>query len=79
MARLVENYQKFTQNNKSLILDILQDLQDRISSISAMISSSNSEDIYNFFAHAKNYRDQLPAKQQGALTTVYDLYVDNSG
>ena len=71
-----EMWKDITLNNKTFILDILQDLQDQISSISSMISSSNSEDIYNFFAHAKDYRDQLPTKQQGALTTAYDLDVD---
>ena len=41
-------WKDITLNNKTFILEILQDLQEQISSISAMISSSSSEDIYNF-------------------------------
>ncbi|MDN3225078.1 ACT domain-containing protein, partial [Pseudomonas nunensis] len=34
------------------------------------------DELYDFFNDAKVYRDQLPLKQQGALSVEYDLYVD---
>jgi len=71
-----EMWKDITLNNKTFILDILEDLQNQISAVMTMISSSKSEDIYQFFANAKDYRDQLPAKQRGALSTAYDLFVD---
>ncbi|MGZ2416106.1 prephenate dehydrogenase [Staphylococcus caledonicus] len=63
-------------SNKENILQGLEMIQRQIKDISNHIKNNDSKKIYDFFDNAKKYRDQLPAKQQGALNTEYALYID---
>lgn len=69
-------WKDITLNNQTHILSLLNELKNQITAFEKMINSNNDENIYEFFAKAKNYRDRLPAKQRGALSLAYDLYVD---
>ncbi|TBW68077.1 prephenate dehydrogenase, partial [Staphylococcus epidermidis] len=69
-------WKDITLNNQTHILSLLNELKNQITAFEKMINSNNDENIYEFFAKAKNYRDRLPAKQRGALSVAYDLYVD---
>ena len=69
-------WKDITLNSQTHILSLLNELKNQITAFEKMINSNNDENIYEFFAKAKNYRDRLPAKQRGALSVAYDLYVD---
>ncbi|MBU5271023.1 prephenate dehydrogenase [Staphylococcus caprae] len=69
-------WKDITLNNQNHILSLLHELKSQITSFENMIISKNAENIYDFFAEAKQYRDELPVKQRGALSIAYDLYVD---
>ncbi|UDI78331.1 prephenate dehydrogenase [Staphylococcus taiwanensis] len=69
-------WKDITLSNKDNILQLLDMLQQQIATISTKIEKNESNDIYSFFKNAKSFRDQLPVKQQGALSIAYDLYVD---
>lgn len=69
-------WRDITFSNQENILHLLDMLQQQIDSISTHIRSNHTDEIHDFFSSAKKFRDQLPVKQQGALSITYDLYVD---
>ncbi|WP_210134987.1 prephenate dehydrogenase [Staphylococcus sp. GDX8P80P] len=69
-------WRDITFSNQENILHLLDMLQQQIDSISTHIRSNHIDEIHDFFSSAKKFRDQLPVKQQGALSIAYDLYVD---
>ena len=69
-------WRDITFSNQENILHLLDMLQQQINSISTHIRSNHTDEIHDFFSSAKKFRDQLPVKQQGALSIAYDLYVD---
>ena len=38
--------------------------------------SNDPEEIYDYFAEAKKFRDDLPITSQGALYMTFDLHID---
>ncbi|AMG60758.1 prephenate dehydrogenase [Staphylococcus lugdunensis] len=71
-----EMWRDITISNKTAILNLIQDMQQQLVALSSLIQNDKIEEIQAFFANAKTYRDALPLKQQGALNTAYDLFVD---
>lgn len=69
-------WRDITFSNQENILHLLDMLQQQINSISTHIRSNHTDEIHDFFSSVKKFRDQLPVKQQGALSIAYDLYVD---
>lgn len=63
-------------SNHSLLVSQLKDWIKRMQEVSEMIESRDAERIESFFAHAKQVRDELPEKNQGAIPSFFDLYVD---
>ena len=59
-----EMWKDITLNNKTFILDILEDLQNQISSVMTMISSSKSEDIYQFLLMLKTTEINYPLNNE---------------
>jgi prephenate dehydrogenase len=41
-----------------------------------MLEDEDDTKIYQYFEEAKNFRDELPQHQSGAIPAFYDLYVD---
>ena len=64
-----------TLENKTFITEILTEWQNFISKVIADIET-HPDHIYTFFQDAKTYRDALPSKSKGAVSSPYDLYVD---
>lgn len=69
-------WRDITFSNQENILHLLEMLQQQLDSISSHIRLNDTDEVHNFFSGAKKFRDQLPVKQQGALSIAYDLYVD---
>jgi len=41
-----------------------------------LVEEKKAESIFAYFEQAKQFRDQLPVRQKGAIPSFYDLYVD---
>lgn len=63
-------------HNKSVLLQLLQQWQSEMATVSEMIARENEAEIFRYFERAKLFRDELPTKEKGAIPSFYDLYVD---
>lgn len=71
-----EMWRDIMHENKSYILEGIREWQKQLATLEAQIESEDSDSIYEFFENARNYRNQLPAKTPGAVSSSYELYVD---
>ncbi|QHE52352.1 prephenate dehydrogenase [Pontibacillus sp. HMF3514] len=69
-------WRDITLHNREILIQIMDEWINEMSSIKALIEESSKEKIYTFFDDAKRYRDGLPEKKKGALPAFYDLYID---
>ncbi|WP_445492288.1 prephenate dehydrogenase [Niallia sp. 03133] len=63
-------------HNKEVLLKLLNDWQKEMDKVISFIKKENASELFNYFQHAKNVRDELPQNQKGAIPAFYDLYVD---
>lgn len=61
--------------NRTILLNLLNDWQKQMDDVKRYLIEENQSAIYDFFDQAKHSRDNLPAKDQGAIPAFYDLYV----
>ncbi|MGV3042212.1 prephenate dehydrogenase [Staphylococcus rostri] len=71
-----EMWRDISLENKHHILTIMKQFQSQLTDVIETLESENKSALYDFFADNKAYRDALPIRGQGALTSTYDLYVD---
>lgn len=71
-----EMWRDILLKNKQVLLKLIGSWQNEMEHIKALIDAEDREGIYRFFVDAKEYRDGLPVKGQGAIPSFYDLYVD---
>ena len=69
-----------TIQNRTELIEQLDGWQQKMKEIRKMLNDNDEEEIYNFFAEAKDYRDNLPSTfdgaVQGALYMSFDLHID---
>ncbi|MFA8438010.1 prephenate dehydrogenase [Pueribacillus sp. YX66] len=63
-------------HNKDILLALLDKWELEMQNVREMLEAADSEEIYNYFLHAKQYRDKLPERSKGAIPSFYDLFVD---
>jgi prephenate dehydrogenase len=63
-------------HNKEVLLHLLNEWQQEMAEVASMIKGEDSERIYHFFSQAKQFRDELPQKEKGAIPSFYDLFVE---
>ncbi|SDN01493.1 prephenate dehydrogenase [Psychrobacillus sp. OK028] len=63
------------QNRKELSAQ-LQTWTDEMTKLQNLLSYADSSEIEDYFSTAKRIRDDLPINTQGAMFSVFDLYVD---
>lgn len=63
-------------HNKDVMLQLLNEWQQEMEEVTSMIQDGDSEKIYHFFSQAKQFRDELPQKEKGAIPSFYDLFVE---
>ncbi|MBS4191030.1 prephenate dehydrogenase [Bacillus sp. FJAT-49705] len=71
-----EMWRDILLHNKDVLLSLLDDWQEEMKKVAEMIAAENSEEIFNYFFYAKQFRDELPQKERGAIPSFYDLFVD---
>ena len=71
-----EMWRDILLHNKDELLLLMEDWIVQMEEVKQYIASGDSENIYEFFSTAKEFRDELPIRAQGAIPAFYDLYVD---
>ncbi|MDA7025634.1 prephenate dehydrogenase [Bacillus sp. CLL-7-23] len=63
-------------HNKDEILERFEEWKCEIGRIQSIVEEEDADGLFAFFQQAKEYRDDLPLRQKGAIPSFYDLYVD---
>lgn len=63
-------------HNRDNLIDLLEKWQEEMNWVRDLLQRGNAEEIHDYFQQAKQFRDDLPAKEKGAIPAFYDLYVD---
>lgn len=71
-----EMWRDILLHNRDVLLDLMNDWIKEMLEVRNYLEENDSETIYSFFSRAKDFRDELPVKSQGAIPAFYDLYVD---
>lgn len=71
-----EMWRDILLHNKDVLLGLLEEWQEEMRKVANMLQSNNSEGIFDYFLRAKQFRDELPQKEKGAIPAFYDLFVD---
>ncbi|MFD3445570.1 prephenate dehydrogenase [Microbacteriaceae bacterium 4G12] len=62
--------------NRTHLLKLLEEWMGEVKQIQYIIQTEDADALYGYFSGAKLYRDALPMREQGAIPSYYDLYVD---
>lgn len=71
-----EMWRDILLHNKKVLLQLLDGWQKEMEKVTTMLEKGREEEIYNYFYEAKVFRDEMPAKEKGAIPAFYDLFVD---
>lgn len=71
-----EMWRDITLENREHLVKLMENWIDQMKQTKEMIQEGNIALIHDFYESAKLYRDKLPVKEKGALTSTFDLYVD---
>ncbi|MDQ0271074.1 prephenate dehydrogenase [Cytobacillus purgationiresistens] len=63
-------------HNNDVLLSLLEDWQVEMERVKSLLQMADKDDIFSYFLGAKQFRDELPQKQKGAIPAFYDLFVD---
>ncbi|MFD2672910.1 prephenate dehydrogenase [Marinicrinis sediminis] len=63
-------------NNKSVLLNMLKDWNREVAEFVRMLEVEDGEGIAKQFEKASAFRDGLPERRKGMITSLYDVYVD---
>lgn len=69
-------WRDITTQNRVELLKQLDGWLEEMGNVRDMLTSNNPAEIYDYFADAKKYRDDLPITSQGAFYTTFDLHID---
>lgn len=69
-------WRDITLQNRKELRDQLQIWTNEMTKLQDLLSYADSSDIEDYFTTAKRVRDELPINAQGAMFSVFDLYVD---
>ncbi|MGG1574020.1 prephenate dehydrogenase [Fictibacillus sp. NRS-1165] len=64
------------KHNQENILTFIDEWIMEMESVKDLVKSGSDQGLLEYFSGAKQYRDALPIKAKGAITSFYDLYVD---
>lgn len=69
-------WQQICLTNREQILKLMDLFIDSLMAIKGLISASESQELFDFFQSAKDYRDSLTITSSGPLPKVYEIYCD---
>lgn len=62
--------------NKDTLLSLISNWIDDMKQMYQLVQNQDKEEIYHYFKDSKDFRDNMPAKANGAIPRYFDLYVD---
>ena len=71
-----EIWENICMSNKKSICDMLTIYQNSLEDAKKMILSGESQNLYQMFDAAGNYRSSIPANSKGALMSTFEMFVD---
>jgi prephenate dehydrogenase len=71
-----EMWRDILLHNKHVLLNIFRDWIEEMGRVTNLLENDNGEGIYQYFLSAKQFRDEMPLKEKGAIPAFYDLFVD---
>ena len=63
-------------HNRGVLIHLMEEWIDDMNRVKGLLANEDGDAIHEFFTQAKEYRDELPVRAQGAIPSFYDLYVD---
>lgn len=69
-------WKDIVKHNQENILTFIDEWITEMESVKELVHAADDEGLHSYFSGAKKYRDALPIKAKGAITSFYDLYVD---
>ncbi|WJH34190.1 prephenate dehydrogenase [Paenibacillus sp. CC-CFT747] len=63
-------------NNREVVLRLLSEWKGQMESFTALLESGSGEGIEEQFRQSREFRNQIPERRKGVLTSLFDLYVD---
>ncbi|TVX92900.1 prephenate dehydrogenase [Paenibacillus agilis] len=63
-------------NNRQVMLDLLQDWQDKVEEWKDVLLREDGEWIEESFRLSGDFRNQMPERRKGAIHALYDVYMD---
>jgi len=63
-------------NNREVILRLVRDWQSEMDRFAALIEQSDGDGVAEEFRRAGQFRNQLPERRKGMITSIYECYVD---
>jgi prephenate dehydrogenase len=63
-------------HNRKVMLTLAEDWKRVFNEMMDFVKEGNADKIEQFFENAREFRDQLPERNRGAITPLYDLYID---
>jgi len=69
-------WRDITVQNRYELIGQLEKWQSEMDNVKSLLMQAEPEHIEHYFSRAKHVRDELPITSQGAMHSVYDLYVD---
>ncbi|WP_019242019.1 MULTISPECIES: prephenate dehydrogenase [Bacillus] len=71
-----EMWRDILLHNREVLLSLMNEWIKEMEEVKSYIYNNDSQHIFDFFSKAKEFRDELPIRSQGAIPAFYDLYVD---
>ncbi|EOP72573.1 prephenate dehydrogenase [Bacillus cereus VDM006] len=64
------------KQNRNHLLQLLEEWMLEMKELHKTVANGDADELQNYFANAKEYRDSLPVRKSGAIPAYHDLYVD---
>ncbi|MNJ51012.1 prephenate dehydrogenase [compost metagenome] len=63
-------------SNRNVLLSLLQDWNKGIDHFITLLHGADGTGIEAAFAEANQFRSELPERRKGAITSIFDIYID---
>nr|WP_263325908.1 prephenate dehydrogenase [Neobacillus sp. Marseille-Q6967] len=71
-----EMWKDILLHNREVLIELIDLWQEEMDWVKVLLEQKNSSEIFQYFHQAKQFRDNLPVREKGAIPSFYDLYVD---
>ena len=69
-------WQHICASNREQILTLIDRYTEELNTMRSLIAERKEMEIYEFFSHAKDYRDSITITSSGPLRKVFECYCD---